>query len=785
MIGKSIRGLRHLWRALDDTLQTALVSFHNGQPAICKVCKFQLPRTTTTALFIFNNQANVYDNKQHSLAAIKRKAIAKYGAEIEQYGGIVVYEFDSQLPSYDIIKGITLLPTDYEEQFNKFMAANAKFYKTIHKKFGFAQEDRIFNIAFCYSGGSKNFFAWAVNALLRGASSSMIRHALIWHDEYAQLAKKLRKGTITAYTSVSNIIAMLDEMAALRKEKRINDTINSFNTAQKKMLKQHALSQKDQDALNRFANLSFTKRSNFIKKASSITDFDEFIQLLKHTTEVHFDWNKESFLNYLNNVEGLMFKMVHDEGPIIMLEIFDYETIKRLGKTTNWCISKNLSYWVSYIESSDLQPRQFMLFDFNKKEDDKLSIIGLTTQRNKAITAAHNFVNESLLNDAHGDIYPLRYHSLLERFNDGFNIYQILKADNIPLSLIVQYDQQPYQWNEKSVLAFLYKCVNKENTRILMQDDAKMAISINDENIKYFLGVPYVQTVPSDEYYLEHVIFFDFSKDRDEPSRLRFAIISVSNSMEYPSAMYNERCEAQSVQDFETALIEYGLPYNTIKRPSDYKKLIRDLWLNHNFEVADKVIEERGFNFTSCLKFLRGEEWFQILYYSMEYVSLDAFKWFEKHRINYSEVLNGGLYIDLLKQPISNITCMNLNEISAKVQSEHRETYLFDGTLDTAEETRDVYNLVVFKLMVQTRKDSSNDAAIISLIRKGVHLGEKNPLLDEMVWTMLRTWKPNTIGDDANSYLVYAKVSGNAEMAKHLAAKGVDEMTEYAHVHAR
>lgn len=782
MIGKSIRGLRHLWRACDDTLQTAIVSFHNGQLGICKVCKFQLPGKTRTALFIFNNQVNAYDSKQHNLSAIKHKAIEKYGPAIEPYAGIVVYEFNGRLSSYDAIKGITLLPTDYEAQFDKFMAANTKFYKAIHEKFGYPQNDIIFNLSFCYSNGSRNFFTWAVNALVRKASLSMIKHALIWNDEYSQLAKKLKKGTITAYTSVCSIITMLEEMSALRKEKRINDTINSFNTAQKKMLRQHTLSPKDRDALNRFANLSFTKRSNFIKKASSITDFDEFIQLLKHVTEVHFDWNKESFLNYINNVEGLKFKIVHDEGQIMVLEIFNYETIKRLGKTTNWCISKNLSYWVSYIESSDLQPRQFMIFDFNQKEDDKLSIIGLTTKRNKAITAAHNFVNESLLTD--NEARPQRYHSLLERFN-RFDIYKILKADNIPLSLIVQYDQQPYQWNREAVLSFLYKCVNKENTRILMQDDAKMAISVNDENIKYFLGAPYVQTVPSSEYYLEHIIFFDFSKDKDDPSKLRFAIIFVANSIEYPSAMYNERCEGQPTQCFETALIEYGLPYNTIKRPNDYKKLIRDLWMNHDFEIGDKVIEERGFNFASCLKFLCGEEWFQILYYSMEYVSLDAFKWFEKHRINYSEVLDDSMYIDLLKQPITRIMHMDLNGISAKVKSEQRETYLFDGTLDTADETRDIYNLVVFKLMVQARKDFSNDATIINFIRRGVNLGRKNLLLDEMVWAMLRTWQPNTLGDDATSYLAYAKLSGNAEMAAYLAGKGVDGMTEYSYIQAR
>lgn len=784
MIGQNIRGLRHLWRAIDDTLQTALVSFHNGYDDICKVCKIQLPSRATTALCIFNNQANVYDANEHNLSAIKRKAIDKYGEVIGEYAGIVVYELDSKLASYNAVKSIILLPTDYEAQFDKFLAANAKFCKTAQAKYDFSQDDRKFHLAFCYSNGSKNYFAWAVNALARRMSPSTIKHALLWGEEYPQLVKKLRKGTITAYTTVHSVAAMIDEMTALRKAKRINDTINSFNTAQKKMLKQHMLSPKDEDALNRFANLSFTKRSNFIKKASSITDFGEFIQLLKYATEVHFEWNKESFINYISNIEGLAFKVIYDEGSIMMLEIFNYETIKRLGKTTNWCISKNLSYWTSYIESSDLQPRQFMIFDFNKSEDDKLSIIGLTTKRNKTITAAHNFVNESLLNDRDGGRYPSQYHSLLERFNNCCDIYQILKNDSIPLSLIVQYDTQPYQWNKQSVLAFLYKCVNKENTHMLMQDECKMAISINDENIKYFLGVSYAETVSPSKQYLEHIVFFDFSKDSSDPSKLRFAIISVANSVEYPLAMYNERSEPQEQQDFETTLIEYGLPYNTIKRPNDYKSLIKSLWQNNDFEVGDRIIEEHGFNFETCLKFLSEDEWFQKLYYSMEYVSLDVFKWFEKHGINYLEIVNDGMYIDLLKKAIASILNMDPSKISAKVRSEHREAYLFDGALDTPDETRCIYNLVVFKMMVRSRKEFHNDAKIINFIRRGVGIADKDPLIDEMVWEMLRTWKEHKLGGDASAYLIYAKMSGNAEMAHYLANGGTDEQSEFSYAQA-
>ena len=168
----------------------------------------------------------------------------------------------------------------------------------------------------------------------------------------------------------------------------------------------------------------------------------------------------------------------------------------------------------------------------------------------------------------------------------------------------------------------------------------------------------------------------------------------------------------------------------------------------------------------------------------MEYVSLDVFKWFEKHGIDYSEIVNDGMYIDLLKHPISHILNMEPSKISAKVRSEHREAYLFDGALDTPDETRCIYSLVVFKMMVRRRKEFHNDATIINFIRRGVGTAEKAPLLDEMVWEMLRTWKEHKLGGDASAYLIYAKMSGNAEMAHYLANGGTDEQSEFSYAQA-
>ena len=79
--------------------------------------------------------------------------------------------------------------------------------------------------------------------------------------------KNLRKNTITAYTSNDDIMSLSEELLILRREKRINDVINMFNTAQKRILRAKAaeFSDKDKETLSKFYRLSETKKSNFIQ----------------------------------------------------------------------------------------------------------------------------------------------------------------------------------------------------------------------------------------------------------------------------------------------------------------------------------------------------------------------------------------------------------------------------------------------------------------------------------------------------------------------------------------
>ena len=78
-------------------------------------------------------------------------------------------------------------------------------------------------------------------------------------------------------------------------------------------------------------------------------DVNEILNQLSFVVSNHFNWDKKSILDYLNNVEDLDYEIVVEKDNLLLLNVKDYETIKRVGKTTNWCISKNKSYWRNYM----------------------------------------------------------------------------------------------------------------------------------------------------------------------------------------------------------------------------------------------------------------------------------------------------------------------------------------------------------------------------------------------------------------------------------------------------
>ena len=593
MIGINVRGLRHLYRLSDSSLKPVLINFREYGHCFCHVTIIKRP-SSQDRLVIFNSH---YNHGDTSFGDYMRSGL--FNSEVQRflmdrYNRVLEFRTDRLVQNdFPYFYDITLLPDDFEEQYNKFLSSNAKLIRNLSNKYDLnGGRGTTCKRIFMYTDGSKNFFQWAISSYFQnGTSMATIRRIMMWNESYGQLAKNLQKNTITAYTSLSDMMGLMEELRLLRRDKRVNDSINLFNTAQKRILKNAELSEKDKDTIAKFYRLSETKKVNFVRKMSTIEDFDEIMRQIRHITSTHFEWNKNSFMDFITNVEGMKFETIYDQGDIVLVKVGDYETVKNLAKTTNWCISKNKTYWNQYVEQR-ADSTQYMVFDFSKKEDDLLSIIGFTTEYNKGITHAHDFSNNDMMaSNVNTDRMFLK--SFIENFNSGQGIYNVLKNCGIDITLVAQYDKPLYKWDKETMYNYLYECVNKAKVDVLHDEGNLVALSVRDSNVRYFLGDAYIDNVSSDTYDWQHLIFLDFSMSEYDPNRIQFAIIrSMPGEQEdYCSGIYNEHAQGINTP-FDAKLSQYGLPYDIIRRPNDIYVKIKNAFVSYNIPLLRKLLKE-------------------------------------------------------------------------------------------------------------------------------------------------------------------------------------------------
>lgn len=384
-----------------------------------------------------------------------------------------------------------------------------------------------------------------------------------------QLSNKLSKGTITGYTNSKDLFNIIREMAKLRRDKRANDTISMFNTTQKKILREYKLNDRDYETLSKFGKLSTKKKLNFIKKMSTVNDPVEILKQMSFLADVHFEWKKESLMEFLKNNENFNCEVVIDRDNIVLLKVKDYETVKRLAKTTNWCISKDKKYWVEYVEHKS-NATQYVLMDFSRREDDNLSIVGFTTVHDKGITNAHDFQNRNLMQGRRkNNVSEIK--SFISKVVDCSSIFGVLDKNGIKLSDVVSYEPNHYEWNRKSMFEYLNQCVNEEDYYIIYDDGTRVVLIVENDNVRYFLGNAYVEQQGEmfdfRDYYHQHIIFADFSKKANDPEKLVFGIVNhdFTNNESSCVKLYNDRAEDISMS-FDSKLKEYGLPYDIICR---------------------------------------------------------------------------------------------------------------------------------------------------------------------------------------------------------------------------
>ncbi len=746
MIGTNIRGIRHLWKISNSSLTFILSKDRDCNYDICTAVKTTSDSCIGECLLIFNHRYN--QNLFGFNEVVKGMDEKDKNYILHTYGRVFVLPqttrevTDKNAERY--FTEMTLLPLTFNDDYQAFLKENANLINNLSSKYDFSTNEARIKSLYIYTDGSKNFFQWAVNLYYKGCCSmAAIKNIMMWNTCYNQLTKKLSHGSITAYNSTKAIGELMIELSTLRLEKRVNDTINSFNTQQKKLFHSHELTDIDKKTLARFARLSDTKKLNFIRKASTIEDYQELMRQMRHICSIHFSWSKESLMDYIENVEDVKYDLVYETDTIVLVKVKDYETVKQLAKTTNWCISKNKYYWNNYITSTNGMATQYMLFDFSKLEDDNLSIIGFTSAYNKGITAAHNFVNESLMEKRNS--LPPSLKSYLLRFNDSQNIYSILNKCGVDINLIIHYDKPQYEWNYEGFMKYLYECVDKDNVTILSHNGSKLAISVHDEGIKYFFGDVYMDNLPSCSAKCQHIIFADFSLSQFDPNHIVFGVIQSDYTNEdYCNAVYDENISELGSSTFNDKLNEYGLPYNTIRRTINHERELVNAFSSYSMPILQHQAEQDYKLFFNIItsKFDK-DSLFSILYQTtIEFLSFDYLNLIYNHGAKIVHFLGPSYTSDLVREIYLHLSIVGNRLYNGKnypLPTKEQIDNFYDNKLQTHDETIYVGLYIMLKRIIinETIKDVNYNKMYTRLLRELITSEAHGTMIDDLAKALI------------------------------------------------
>ena len=717
MIGKYVRGVRHLIR-LSNPSPTPILLIVNGVPYdLFDIVRDDFNGKNKTFIFgagyndsYIDRTSRMFDTPTLKTLLIKHRGI---------------FEIKSaNCPPWVDTSEIIMLPLSFDDMYKKFLLENQKMINELARRYDFSTSSITIKALYCYTNGSKNFFFWGLNLYLKyNVKLDTIKNIMLWYDLYGQMTKLLKKNTITAYTSKDSIYELLIELTNLRMDKRLNESINSFNTYQKKLLKKYKFDKNDKHALSLFAKLSSTKRLNFIKKMSSVDDISELLRQLKFITSTHFSWNKASFVDYLNNVENLKYEIKYDKGNIMVLKVFDFETIKQLAKTTNWCISKNKTYWNSYVSPAN-NTSQYVLFDFSKNEDDKLSIIGFTVMHNKGITNAHDFTNNNLFKN-NGNEYDDNRGRYLKSYIDNFllnnNIYEILKNDGLDASYFETYDRMKYEWNKEGFLKHLYSYIDPFNVKVLSNIDNKLALSIKDENICELLGESYNEIITSAYVKCEHILFLDFSKNENDARKLEYTIVlSDSYGEDHATAMYDEFSRQINDESFDEKLIEYKLPYDIIRRKSNKMEQFVNSFINCNIPNIKLILSKDKTFLVKSKDYITPYQYMNVLTSSLiGYVSFDYLDIIYDNGYTINDICGSKPLRNIIKSLVSKlisklvsingIELYDCSSLDIKTPSKEDIDNFFNRNLKTKNEAEYVGYYLMLKKIILNEDFSKNE----------------------------------------------------------------------------
>lgn len=182
---------------------------------------------------------------------------------------------------------------------------------------------------------------------------------------------------------------VLDEIIKTDDDLFVKSVINQFPSTQRKFI--------DEEIFNRGIGIIKGLKGKDIKalvsKISRFKSKSELVSAIKIFSKDSKN-DRESVVEYIEKSKKS--SIVFSSDDVLVVKVGDIEDIKVLGSDTSWCILNQHS-WNHYTKEA----YQFILFDFMKDTLDKEFKIGFTIKTDGTIKAAHDMLDNNLLDEIH------------------------------------------------------------------------------------------------------------------------------------------------------------------------------------------------------------------------------------------------------------------------------------------------------------------------------------------------------------------------------------------------
>lgn len=514
------------------------------------------------------------------------------------------------------------------DEYKKFLKAHSKFLRPLITRYKVNLSEPRWAIVYFISGESRHYFYWAVKNLMSDVHFNLIERALNLVFNFQTYSKNLKKSTLVAYSGVKGLHEFFNEFEAIIFEREVSNVISKFAANQRQLLKSTQLSDNDKRALLLINRIPQDVAKNFIKKMTPCKSIPTIIDELRFLASNSIVWDKEWVKKFIEK-NKLNAEIVFEDANILLLKVKDFNSIRRLGGNTSWCITRKHSFWGNYYLDTPSIAEQYVLFNFALPEYDDASIVGFTETIGRGITAMHNFNNTSLL-DRNRELEH-QYNKYVNDFKDKI-LFEVTDENKEGLNELTknsrnspedflesvgidckQYKKEPFfKWDRDSVLETI-NSIDNGNHIILYDKGNILTIMVNDVPAMSVIGSR-IESFDRLYFGCQRIFRLDFNKKREDPESivcvsLNDRSLPVMNSINEVSAttlksLLNE-CggDAFALCKSDTALEKYLLCISK----NDFDEA-REVMCSKEFAkeyaLAPKYVSEKVFQMWDSTRFV-------------------------------------------------------------------------------------------------------------------------------------------------------------------------------------